>query len=1347
VPEAAPTQVSPVDAARRELVERARKVWVDALIDLSRRNNLLHFRHLKTGTLELACDAVEALGEFLDGADVPIRRLCASLDDAMLADRVTEIRRRAQVNREERGLETLYMAIGSATWSSDDGGRPADAPVLLIPVTIQVPGRDARKARLQRVGDLQVNSVLLHALEHLHGCEIQPDDVLKSDGDEREKLDFKRVYDQLSRAAADVSGFKVSDRAVLGNFSFQKLAMVQDLRTSLESLVSNDVIAAIAGDTNARTAIGPTTEGADPRELDRVPPDAEFLVLDADSSQMRTIASVLAGDHVLIQGPPGTGKSQTISNLIASLTAHGKSVLFVAEKRAALAAVFDRLERIGLGHIAVDVHGADVSRKAVMKGLRDRLSLLRAARPVDAMKVHTQFSDRRERLNVHDRELHQSRPPSGRSVYWMQARILRLPETARSHIRWRGPALDALTEANISSALDLLKEAGANSDLVFGTNPSPWTGAQIQSGELAQRLLDAATSLNGTHLPQLLASLKEVCDLAAITAPRTPGEIRTLLDVLDDAERLLALYRVELFDNEPEALAHELEPAARGIFMRTLAWLTSSAFRAARKTVLAHRAAGTAPTRTLLAEMRDAADLLRRWSAISSKPHPERIGDAHARLRSRWSEFDERVRLLSKHLQHGKLEESSLTELSAVVSALAGDTTTPYRIPRMIAVGNRLVDLGMKPVIDRILESRPPPETWADMVEYAWISSCLERAWADVPDLASFNGRGHDAFVQEFQSSDRARIQIAADRVTRAHAEKAVAVMDQFPDQNQLVRREAAKETRHLSLRKLFAEAPDVLTALCPCWTASPLSVSQIFGSGQQYFDVVIFDEASQVLPHDAVPAIMRARQVVVAGDHHQLPPTAFFSDGGSEDDTDEDDDPSDTVGFESLLDLVSATSALHSDLQWHYRSRDESLIAFSNHHIYDDRLVTFPSVGGPPALSHVLVAQRPSVDVEEESSSAEVKRIVELVLEHARTRPSESLGVIALGIKHTIRVESAVDAALMSQPDASAFFDSQNGERFFVKNLERVQGDERDAIILTVGYGKDRAGNLLNRLGPINNQGGERRLNVAVTRARKRMTVVSSFTHQDMDPRRFHSPGANLLRLYIQYAASSGRILGDQGENSIPLNDFERDVADELNAHGIDLVPQYGASRYRIDLVAKHPRKPGRFVLAIECDGAAYHSAPTARDRDRLRQQHLEALGWRFHRIWSTDWFQRRAEEIDRALRAFAESVESADRDDANRAGAPDHQPSLAETKESPPRTQIEAPPPLRRLPKPRLIPGSPITEYATGDLVSLVRWIRSDGILRTHEELIVEMLNELGFKRRGHRIDEAFRAAIEHA
>ncbi|NES18661.1 MAG: hypothetical protein F6K41_06950 [Symploca sp. SIO3E6] len=204
------------------------------------------------------------------------------------------------------------------------------------------------------------------------------------------------------------------------------------------------------------------------------------------------------------------------------------------------------------------------------------------------------------------------------------------------------------------------------------------------------------------------------------------------------------------------------------------------------------------------------------------------------------------------------------------------------------------------------------------------------------------------------------------------------------------------------------------------------------------------------------------------------------------------------------------------------------------------------------------------------------------------------------------------------------------------MKNIERVQGDERDAIILSVGYGKDCSGKLPYRFGPLLTEGGERRLNVSITRARRRMTLVSSFDHHDMNPDRSRARGVELLRLYLQYAASQGKILGDTGYSGIPLNPFEADIYDRLTAKGIPLLPQWGVSRYRIDLVAQHPQKPGCFVLAIECDGASYHSSPTARDRDRLRQQQLEALGWRFHRIWSVDWFMRREEEIKRAVTAF---------------------------------------------------------------------------------------------------------------
>jgi very-short-patch-repair endonuclease len=367
----------------------------------------------------------------------------------------------------------------------------------------------------------------------------------------------------------------------------------------------------------------------------------------------------------------------------------------------------------------------------------------------------------------------------------------------------------------------------------------------------------------------------------------------------------------------------------------------------------------------------------------------------------------------------------------------------------------------------------------------------------------------------------------------------------------------------------------------------------------------------------------------------------------------------------------------------------------------------------------------------QEESSSAEVNKVVELVLEHAEKRPRESLGVIAMGLRHADRVQRAIDQALVHRPGVGPFFDANAEERFFVKNLERVQGDERDAIILTVGYGKDRGGNLPFRFGPLLSFGGQRRLNVAVTRARQRMTLVSSFSHLDMDLAKVKpGTGVELLRFYLEYAASGGKRLGDLASTDFPMNSFEAEVFDVLESKGIPLVPQCGASSYRIDLVAQHPKQRGRYVLAIECDGASYHSSPTARDRDRLRQQQLENLGWKFHRIWSTDWFMRKDEEVNRALAAYENAVASVD----------DSKPvaEVSATTESPLK-------PRSREMRPRIIRRDAITEYSEWELMAIIDWIESDGRLRSDEEIIDELLPEFGFRRRGARIEGVLKSVLE--
>jgi very-short-patch-repair endonuclease len=337
-----------------------------------------------------------------------------------------------------------------------------------------------------------------------------------------------------------------------------------------------------------------------------------------------------------------------------------------------------------------------------------------------------------------------------------------------------------------------------------------------------------------------------------------------------------------------------------------------------------------------------------------------------------------------------------------------------------------------------------------------------------------------------------------------------------------------------------------------------------------------------------------------------------------------------------------------------------------------------------------------------------------------------------------------ALDAARRGRPELDAFFAESLAEPFFVKNLERVQGDERDAILLSTGVAKDRAGRLDYRgFGPLNGEGGRRRLNVAITRARRRMTLVSSFTHQDMDPARAAGEtGTALLRDYLQYAASGGASFGDGRLTAVAPDPFEQDVADALTAAHIPVLPQWGASRYRIDLVARHPQRPGQLVLAIECDGATYHASPTARERDRLRQQHLEALGWTFHRIWSTDWFQRRDEELRRAQEAYRRAVAAADR---RAAEDPGESPARAAGGDPPP-PPLPAPAPGSggRGPRPPVEPGRAIDEYGDWELEQLVRWLCSDGRLRTDEELLQDLLRELGFRRRGARIEARLQRAI---
>ncbi len=510
----------------------------------------------------------------------------------------------------------------------------------------------------------------------------------------------------------------------------------------------------------------------------------------------------------------------------------------------------------------------------------------------------------------------------------------------------------------------------------------------------------------------------------------------------------------------------------------------------------------------------------------------------------------------------------------------------------------------------------------------AWFNTVADR----VDAIRSFNADAHSDAIETFKTLDLRSIK-QAQAVVAAHlAARAPATSSSASPQSELgiLRRELEKKRRHLPTRRLIESMPTLLPRLKPCFLMSPLSVAQFLDSQLPPFDLVIFDEASQIPVWDAIGAMARGRDVIVVGDSKQLPPTSFFSTIDSDDEFEADDHAIDDM--ESILKECNASGISSMRLRWHYRSRHETLIAFSNHHYYNNELHTFPSPEERCEQLGVTFRHVPNAVYDRggsRTSRIEAVLVADELVRMLRAQDAdsdaerESIGVVTFSQAQQSLIEDLLDERRREHPEIERYFSSSVLEPVFVKNLENVQGDERDCIIFSIGYGRDQHGRMPMNFGPINRDGGERRLNVAVTRARRRLIVFSSITSDDIDLRRTQSVGVAHLKTFLDYAKRGPEALASV---SLPTHrdfdsDFERAVCDALIELGWQVDCQVGCAGYRIDLAVRHPDKPGRYLLGVECDGAMYHSAKTARDRDRLRQSVLESLGWRIARVWSTEW------------------------------------------------------------------------------------------------------------------------------
>lgn len=557
----------------------------------------------------------------------------------------------------------------------------------------------------------------------------------------------------------------------------------------------------------------------------------------------------------------------------------------------------------------------------------------------------------------------------------------------------------------------------------------------------------------------------------------------------------------------------------------------------------------------------------------------------------------------------------------------------------------KLDTLGWRALVQMIRSAQLPSGQLNNLVKYVTFQQTWSAFCEAQPQISSFSATMREDQIKSFELLDQELSSISQDEVRRCLLEplpelteissrrttrQLVTTEDRIGAGLSTLKREFEKKTRHKPLRALFQSCAEAITTLKPCVCMSPLSVAHYLPLpevGEALFDVVIFDEASQLRPWDAIGAIARAKQAVIVGDSKQLPPTNFFQSSSLDEFMAEDDEEEMIEDLESILDEAVASRFKELTLRWHYRSRHESLIAFSNYMYYQNRLHTFPSA----ELSHDDLGVR-LIHIEgnyergkSRTNRIEADQVVQELFRILLKDPSTTVGIVTFSQPQQILIDDLVDHERQKHPELEDRFSGGHPEPVFIKNLETVQGDERDVILFSIGYGPDNSGRIFYNFGALNKVGGERRLNVAVTRARKALLVFSTLTGDMLDTRKLNATGALHLKKFLDYAAQgisalhSNQTLNGDAQTESP---FEDQVLKFLQSKGWEVVPQVGVAGYRIDLGVVDPKHPGRFILGVECDGATYHSSKVARERDILRQKVLEGLGWTIHRIWSTDWW-----------------------------------------------------------------------------------------------------------------------------
>lgn len=1322
--------------------------WQKKLLDLTLRNRLLNFPDSKK-TIPFLCTDVAYLEDRLaQGAAIrvislpeqnplgardaalyrdvhgrDIQRTFAAeallrdelpsrLDAGQLEARLIDLHRQVRNDFAEGGANTLFLAVGFLRWKKKaEDERSYRAPLLLVPVRLERRSASSRFTIRFHEDEPRFNATLLQFLERdfeLKLPQFTGDLPVDDNG-----IDVPQVLASMRSAVRDVPGMEVIDETALSTFSFAKFLMWKDLVERTDALRQNRVVRHLIDTPEQSFSQGDSASAfRDERDLDRTYGPADIIsLLPADSSQIAASIAAAEGLDFVVVGPPGTGKSQTIANMIANCLAKGRTVLFVAEKTAALDVVYRRLREHGLANQCIELHSSKADRKHFLGQLKAAWEQADGMDASEWVAVNERLRIHRDQLNAYVDALHK-RCPNGWTPYLALGIALKGGDTPAPELSW--PERDA----HDAGALRALEDMAAQAGLVYASverRPAlDLIDAQDWSSGWQDSLMQAAQSLlNAAELLSDAGSAYRACLGLARQNEAPPEELAALARLATALDRGSGVDLSVAFDRDFPAMGKAVAELGRAIEAyrqaeagtaasyseRTVRGIDAEAMerqwrdadasfwpnamlgrRKVQKLLQGHAGSGDAdPARDLplLRRMKehlailDGTPLAGKRLAVQGLATDivgiSRILDLAGAVRGALrlpglsaEEVKPMLRVVAPSLRGGPddrlgqvgtrllaamqgMEAAGrrFTEISGkAISPTASPGEITMRMADLIEARNllrdwsawcvtrrRAVHNGLGPVIDMLEAGAVAADETRQAFRLAYARWWLPRVLDGDPVLRNFRRFQHENAIKEFREIDD---------LVRAHATRRVisAVAHGLPlagvprhSELGLLRHQMELQRPSQSIRDMIGKMPETFPKLAPCMLMSPLSIAQYLPPNQALFDVVIFDEASQITTWDAVGAIARARQTIIVGDPKQLPPTNFF--GRNEDEEDVADYEKD---LESILDEARASGIPVRGLRWHYRSRSESLIAFSNHHYYQNRLVTFPS----PKVEDRAVSLRKvphgvydkgksrTNRIEAEAVVAEAVERMERWLKMPE-RERSTLGIITFNAQQQSLMLDLLDAARRDRPELEWFFAEDRVEPTIVKNLENVQGDERDIILFSIAFWKDASGKPPPMsFGALNRDGGERRLNVAVTRARQELIVFSGFTADQIDPSRSKYIAVQHLKTFLDYAERGAIALPAEDRGSVGGFDspFEEAVAAQLERRGWMVVPQVGISGLRIDLGVRHPDLGGAYLAGVECDGATYHSSATARDRDKVREQVLRGLGWNILRVWSTDWW-----------------------------------------------------------------------------------------------------------------------------